>query len=198
MASELRKREERASSESLTADRPEPSLTTVRAPAAARAPRAAPPPGSAPAPSRSDTPRDRSSTSLRRRVDDREAGARIAVARLADRARVDQIAFASSSGMVERPVIVRGREAELIARQVVADLHVGVAEQAQRPARRVQRAQRVELVEDVGVLVERRAVADLDQVVDDHRARPAAPRASRGSPASARRRSSGWRCGPRR
>ena len=59
----------------------------------------------------------------------------------------------------------------------MADLHVGVAEQAERPARRVQRAQRVELVEHVGVLVERRAVADLDQVVDDQR-----PGRQRGQP----------------
>ena len=46
-------------------------------------------------------------------------------------------------------------------------LHVRVAEQAERPARRMHRAQRVEIVEHVGILIERRAVADLDQLVDD-------------------------------
>ena len=41
----------------------------------------------------------------------------------------------------------------------------------------VQRAQRVEIVEDVGVFVERRAVADLDEIVDDDR-----PGRQRGEP----------------
>ena len=48
------------------------------------------------------------------------------------------------------------------------DREVRVAEQAQRPARRIERAAGVVGVEDVVVLVERRAVADLDRVVDRH------------------------------
>ena len=50
--------------------------------------------------------------------------------------------------------------------QPVANLHVGVAEQAQPAAGRLHRPQHVGLVEDVGVLVVGGAVADLEQVVD--------------------------------
>ena len=46
------------------------------------------------------------------------------------------------------------------------DRQVRVPEEADRAAARVERAQRVVAVEDVVVLVERRAVADLDVVVD--------------------------------
>ena len=49
------------------------------------------------------------------------------------------------------------------------DRVVRVAEQAERPRDDLERAHRIELVEDVGVLVERRAVADLDEIVDDVR-----------------------------
>jgi len=41
--------------------------------------------------------------------------------------------------------------------------------QAQRAARHVKRTHRVKVVKNVHILVERRAVADLDEVVDDHR-----------------------------
>ncbi len=56
-------------------------------------------------------------------------------------------------------------------RQPVADLHVGVAEEDQPPVGRLHRAQHVGVVEDVHVFVERRAVADFEQLIDDQRAR---------------------------
>ena len=56
-----------------------------------------------------------------------------------------------------------------VERLLPGDLIVRVAEQAQRPFGGLQRADRVELVEDVRIFVERRAMTDLDQVVDAKR-----------------------------
>ena len=105
-----------------------------------------------------------------RRVEQPERRARIAVARLTDRAAVDQIRAlrSSAAGCVRRAA---APSAASSPSQPEDRRHVRVAEQAQRPLRRPHGAPRVEVVEDVGVLVERRAVADLDEVVDERRTR---------------------------
>src|SRR4029450_1131095 len=107
-----------------------------------------------------------------RRVDERGRGARIAIPRLPDGARVDQ---------VHRPrlqhdlhlvrVAGPGDQIQTIGRTPKRDGDVRVAEQAKLSRRGFERAQAVELVEDVRVLVERRPVANLDALVHDNRAR---------------------------
>ena len=98
---------------------------------------------------------------------ERERGARVAVARLADRAGIHDVAQAvAASAMLEWRVTLRHEPFEGLAVRLEDDGQVGVAEQAELTLARLQRPLRVVGVEDVVVLVERRAVTDLDAVVD--------------------------------
>src|SRR5262245_14338524 len=63
--------------------------------------------------------------------------------------------------------VVDAADAAHLFRDVIARDHVRVTEQAERPAGDAQGTHRVEVVEDVDVLIEWSTVADLDEVVDD-------------------------------
>ena len=100
---------------------------------------------------------------------DAERRTRIPIARLANRSGIDQIPRVRPQ--LDGGLLVRcGDEAvEDFLLVVEDDRQVRVREQAERPAARAERAQRILAVEDVVVFVERRAVADLDVLVDGFR-----------------------------
>ena len=87
---------------------------------------------------------------------------------------------------------MKGADGAHLAGDVKAGDHVRVAEQAEWPPGHVKRAHRVEVVEDVDVFVKRRAVADLDEIVDDDGSLRQARPAIDGDLASARSRSTRW------
>ena len=67
---------------------------------------------------------------------------------------------------VEEPAAPLAQRVEGLRRELEGDRIMRVAEQTERPGQHLQRAHRVELVEDVRVLVERRPVTDLHEIVD--------------------------------
>src|SRR5687768_13615757 len=68
------------------------------------------------------------------RIRNRKAGTWIAVARLTHRAGIDQMVRLVANRDDQRPRVVQRRQGELITGQRITDLHVRMAEQAQRPA----------------------------------------------------------------
>ena len=99
-------------------------------------------------------------------VVDGEGGPGIAVARLADRAGIDEIADALFElDLVGVPLEEGALDVAVLLG--VDEGEVGVAEEADRRLDVGEGLGRVELAEDVVVLVERRAVADGDGILDD-------------------------------
>ena len=121
-----------------------------------------------------------------RRVDDGVRGARIAVARLSHRSGIDQILRAGFNARADSPAAAGPTVSNAVGRQLERERDSACGRTGTADASvAFERAHGVELVEDVRVLVERRAVADLDEVVDDDRSVGQRRRASRGSAASA-------------
>ena len=99
-------------------------------------------------------------------VVDGEGGPGIAVARLADRAGIDEVAHALlEPDLVRVPLEERALDVAVLVG--VDEGEMGVAEEADRRLDVGEGLGGVELAEDVVVLVEGRAVADGDRILDD-------------------------------
>ena len=107
---------------------------------------------------------------------------RVAVARLADRAGVHEVAHAGLEAEAERGAVRQDR-LDRVGRQAEDHGEVRVPEEAEGEGRLPEHVQGLDLAEDVGVLVDRRAVGDRELAVHDDRPLRAAPAASAGSQA---------------
>src|SRR5215471_6585658 len=107
--------------------------------------------------------------SLRVGVGDCVRGAGIAVSWLTDGAGVQQVLriVHDVQRSVQRMRTADGLDAAFVERKRHGIMRV--SEEAEWPRGRLERSDSVELVEHVRVLVERRPVANLDQIVDGHR-----------------------------